>query len=171
MQNHFELFDLPVSFEIDLSALDAAYLKVQGQTHPDRFADATAAEKRVAMQWAIRANEAYKTLKKPLSRAQYLCEYYGADIEAESNTAMPMDFLMQQMQWREALDEAKATKDLRQLDQLMDELRAASKSLIQQLSGLFAQQDYVLAATEVRKLMFLEKLQTEIDHVYSLIDD
>lgn len=171
MQNHFELFNLPVSFDLDNKALDAAYLKVQAQTHPDRFADATAAEKRVAMQWTIRANEAYQILKKPLSRAKYLCELHGADIEAESNTAMPMDFLMQQMQWREALDDAKDSKSLKLLAQLEDELHEASCELIHQLSAIFIQKEYGLAVTNVRKLMFLEKLQTEIDHVYSLIDE
>lgn len=171
MQNHFELFDLPVSFDLDSKALDAAYLKVQAQTHPDRFANATAAEKRVAMQWTIRANEAYQALKKPLSRAQYLCELHGADIAAESNTAMPMEFLMQQMQWRETLDEAKAEKNVVLLEQLTDDLHAENRHLVHQLSVIFAKKEYGLAVTDVRKLMFLEKLQTEIDHVFSQIDE
>ena len=69
MQNHFDLFQLPAKFAIDLGALDAAYRDVQGQVHPDRFVNATDAEKRVAMQWATRANEAYQTLKNPQKRA------------------------------------------------------------------------------------------------------
>ena len=111
MQNHFDLFHLPQQFAVDMAALDAAYREVQAQVHPDRFVNATDAEKRVAMQWATRANEAYQTLKNPQKRAQYLCELNGADLKVESNTAMPMDFLMQQMEWREELEEARATKD------------------------------------------------------------
>ena len=97
MQNHFDLFALPAAFSVDLGALDAAYRDVQGQVHPDRFVNATDAEKRVAMQWATRANEAYQTLKNPQKRAQYLCELHGVDLKTESNTAMPAAFLMQQM--------------------------------------------------------------------------
>ncbi|MFA9216411.1 MAG: Fe-S protein assembly co-chaperone HscB, partial [Sphingomonadaceae bacterium] len=112
MQNHFELFQLPQRFALDTSALDVAYRDVQGRVHPDKFVNATDAEKRVAMQWATRANEAYQTLKNPQKRAQYLCELHGVDLQTESNTAMPMAFLMQQMEWREALGEARAHKDL-----------------------------------------------------------
>jgi len=106
MQNHFDLFQLPARFDLDMGALDAAYRDVQGRVHPDRFVNAGNAEKRVAMQWATRANEAYQTLKNPQKRAQYLCELNGVDLQTDSNTAMPMAFLMQQMEWREALGEA-----------------------------------------------------------------
>ena len=124
MQNHFDLFQLPARFALDMGALDAAYRDVQGRVHPDRFVNATDAEKRVAMQWATRANEAYQTLKNPQKRAQYLCELNGVDLQTESNTAMPMDFLMQQMEWREALGEARADKDIDALEAL-DERSAA----------------------------------------------
>ncbi len=105
--DHFQLFDLPPRFALDMAALDSAYRSVQGQVHPDRFAAGTAAENRVAMQWATQANEAYRTLKSPLKRAAYLCERAGVPIDAESNTTMPTEFLMQQLQWREALDDAR----------------------------------------------------------------
>ena len=113
MQNHFDLFHLPARFTLDMGALDAAYRDVQGQVHPDRFVNATDAEKRVAMQWATRANEAYQTLKNPQKRARYLCELNGVDLQTESNTAMPMAFLMQQMEWREELGEARAAQGCR----------------------------------------------------------
>jgi len=113
MQNHFVLFHLPQRFAIDMKALESAYHEVQNQAHPDKFAQATGAEKRVAMQWATRANEAYQTLKNPLKRAAYLCELHGVDLQTESNTSMPPVFLMQQMEWREELDDAKAGKDMR----------------------------------------------------------
>src|SRR3954462_3060365 len=112
MQNHFELFHLPQRFAIDTAALDAAYHEVQNQVHPDKFINATDSEKRVAMQWATRANEAYRTLKSPFKRAAYLCELNGIELQTESNTAMPREFLMQQMEWREALEDANAAKDL-----------------------------------------------------------
>src|SRR6187402_2990730 len=105
--DHFQLFDLLPRFALDMAALDHAYRSVQGQVHPDRFAASTAAENRVAMQWATQANEAYRTLKSPLKRAAYLCERAGVPIDAESNTTMPTEFLMQQLHWREALDDAR----------------------------------------------------------------
>src|SRR5579872_2769248 len=118
MQNHFELFKLPQQFTVDASALDQAYRQVQSQVHPDKFVSGSDTEKRVAMQWATRANEAYQTLKSPLKRASYLCELQGVDLETESNTAMPRAFLMQQMEWRELLDDAKADKNLAALEKL-----------------------------------------------------
>ena len=122
MKNHFELFQLPLMFEIDAQQLDAAYRELQSRVHPDKFVTATDAEKRVAMQWATRANEAYQTLKNPLKRAMYLCEMNGVDLGTESNTAMPVSFLMQQIEWREALDEARDTKNQTALEQLESEL-------------------------------------------------
>ena len=105
MQNHFELFHLPQQFTLNQADLDAAFREVQTRVHPDKFVQASDAEKRVAMQWSTRANEAYQTLKKPLQRATYLCELQGIDLQTESNTNMPAAFLMQQMEWREAFDD------------------------------------------------------------------
>src|SRR5687767_2342346 len=127
MQNHFELFHLPQRFAVDPAALDAAYREVQNRVHPDKFTTATDTEKRVAMQWATRANEAYQTLKSPFRRAAYLCELNGIDLQTESNTAMPADFLMQQMEWREALEEARAENDLSALEALDGEMREVRK--------------------------------------------
>ena len=104
--NDFELFGLPPRFAQDRAALDARWRALQAEVHPDRFAAQGAAAQRVAMQWAVRVNEAYQRLKDPLKRAAYLCELHGAPVDAENNTAMPPAFLMQQMEWREALDEA-----------------------------------------------------------------
>ena len=101
MQNHFALFQLPLQFSIDMDSLNAAYREVQNRVHPDKFANATDAEKRVAMQWATLANEAYQTLKNPLKRAMYFCQLHGVDLQIETNTAMPRDFLIQQMEWRD----------------------------------------------------------------------
>jgi molecular chaperone HscB len=170
MQNHFQLFQLPVVFAVDTAALEKAYHSVQSQAHPDKFAHATGAEKRVAMQWATRANEAYKTLKNPLKRAAYLCELHGVDLEVESNTAMPTAFLMQQMEWREALDDAKAAKSVSALDALEKELRAARKEEIDHVAVQLEAQDFKEAGKTIRKLMFLEKFGEEIGDAFAILD-
>ena len=171
MQNHFELFHLPQRFEIDLAALDRAYHEVQNQAHPDRFAAATGAEKRVAMQWATRANEAYQTLKKPLARAKYLCELNGVDLQVESNTAMPPAFLMQQMEWREKLEDAHVAKDIGELESLEGELLAARKEEIANLAARLDAGDFHAAALGVRRMMFVEKFEDEVARIFDLVSD
>jgi len=170
MQNHFDLFNLPQQFTIDANALDLAYRQVQSQVHPDKFASGSDTEKRVAMQWATRANEAYQTLKSSLKRASYLCELQGVDLETESNTAMPRAFLMQQMEWRELLDDAKAGKDLAALEQLDAELRAARSAEVAQIGALLDAKDFNTAAQAIRQLMFLEKFGSEISQLFELLE-
>src|SRR6185369_5500679 len=106
------------------------YRDLQGRVHPDRFAASTEAERRVAMQWAALANEAYRTLRDPLERARYLLQLKGFDTGEESNTSMPTDFLMQQMEWREAAAEARAERDARGLDRLRTELDHARDGML-----------------------------------------
>jgi molecular chaperone HscB len=170
MQNHFELFHLPQRFAIDTSALEKAYREVQSRVHPDKFARATDAEKRVAMQWATRANEAYQTLKNPFKRAAYLCELNGIDLQIESNTAMPREFLMQQMEWREMLEDAKASRDIDALQKLETELNAARKAEVAQIGVLLDVQDFPKAAQYTRQLMFLEKLSEEVTLVFEKLE-
>jgi molecular chaperone HscB len=170
MQNHFELFKLPARFDIDLAALDAAYRDVQGRVHPDRFVNAGDTEKRVAMQWATRANEAYQTLKNPLLRARYLVELNGIDLQTESNTAMPMDFLMQQMEWREALGEARAARDGEALDELDAQLRHERKQRLGQIARELDAGNYGQAAQDVRALMFLDKFGDEVQYAFEALD-
>ena len=170
MQNHFDLFQLPQRFAIDMAALDKAYHEVQNRVHPDKFAHASDAEKRVAMQWATRANEAYQTLKSPFKRAAYLCELNGIDLQIESNTAMPTGFLIQQMEWRETLDDAKAAKDVDALEQLEAELRTARKAEVAQIGELLDAGDFDQAAQRVRQLMFLERFGDEIAHVFEAME-
>ena len=170
MQNHFDLFQLPQRFAIDTAALDKAYHEVQNRVHPDKFAHASDAEKRVAMQWATRANEAYQTLKSPFKRAAYLCELNGIDLQVESNTAMPTGFLMQQMEWRETLDDAKAAKDAEALEELEAELRTARKTEVVQIGELLDANDFAQAAQHVRQLMFLERFGDEIAHVFEAME-
>lgn len=170
MHNHFELFGLPARFDVDMAALDAAYREVQGRVHPDRFVNATDAEKRVAMQWATRANEAYQTLKNPQKRAQYLCELNGVDLQTESNTAMPMAFLMQQMEWREELGDARAAKDADALDALDKQVRVERKSMLADVGRQLDAGDFTKAAEGVRALMFLDKFGDEVQYAYEAIE-
>jgi len=162
MQNHFELFQLPQQFSLDMSQLDRAYHEVQNQVHPDKFVQAGDAEKRVAMQWATRANEAYQTLKKPLKRATYLCELQGVDLQTESNTSMPASFLMQQMEWREAFDDARQANDFDALFALEKELRSALNAKLLQVGSTLDKADFAAAAQEIRTCMFLEKFIADI---------
>lgn len=162
-RNYFELFGLLPAYAIDGKRLDAAYRDVQSQVHPDRFAAATNAERRRSMQWATLANEAYQTLKKPLSRARYLVKLHGIDTEEETNTVMPAEFLMQQMEWRETVAEAKEARDQQALQRVDSDLRQAQGSLLGQLqTALDERHDFPRGATLVRELRFLEKLQEEI---------
>ena len=163
MQNHFELFQLSVGFEINPDQLDVAYREIQSRVHPDRFVAASSAEQRVAMQWATRANEAYQTLRDPLKRASYLCQLQGIDLQAESNTAMPMEFLMQQMAWREQLDDSRT--DPAALQQLESAITEESKDLLTRIAQQLAVPDYVEAAQLLRQLMFLEKFMADLDRL------
>ncbi len=168
----FVLFGLPKTFRLSLSELDSRYRDVQAQVHPDRFANAPEGERRLSMQWATRANEAYLTLKKPLERAKYLLELAGHDLQAESNTAMPADFLMEQMEWREAVMEARAGGDHHELEHLYQRLRGDIDGRYDEVAALLDDaRDYALATDRVRRLMFLEKLLYEIDDALASLDD
>jgi molecular chaperone HscB len=163
-KNHFELFNLPKTYALDTQALDRAYREVQREVHPDRFVSASDAEKRLAAQWATQANEAYRTLKSPLNRGRYLLKLNGIDTEEERNTAMPLEFLLQQMEWREAVESAKAVKDEAMLESLTKQKHAEETSLFTLLRDQLSDGTNMLAAKEtVRKLRFLEKLGEEID--------
>lgn len=170
MENHFDLFQMPARFAIDAAQLDAAYRELQGRVHPDKFAAASDPEKRVAMQWATRANEAYKTLKSPLHRAAYLCELHGIDLGIESNTAMPPAFLMQQMEWREALDEARSTRDMAQLEALEQSLNAVRREMTERIGELLDQSQFVQAGQRVRELMFVEKFGEEVARTFEALE-
>jgi molecular chaperone HscB len=164
----YTLFGLPPTFALDRAQLDERWRQLQTQVHPDRFAAEGAAAQRVAMQWAVRVNEAYRRLKDPLARAQYLCELRGAAIDAEHNTAMPAAFLMQQMTWREALDEA---RDLASVERLDDEIAADERRRFAELGHLLdAQGDAVAAAAEVRALMFVHRFRADIARRIEALD-
>jgi len=157
----FTLFGLPQRYALDRGELDRHWRKLQAEVHPDRFASQGTAAQRVAMQWAVRVNEAYRRLKDPLARGAYLCELRGAPIDAHDNTAMPPAFLMQQMEWREALDEAVAAGAVQAID---GEVAAHEKAQLEQLRRQLDEQgDAVAAANTVRALMFVAKFRHDID--------
>lgn len=160
--NDFELFGIAPRFEQERAELDARWKALQAEVHPDRFAAEGAAAQRVAMQWAVRVNEAYQRMKDPLKRAAYLCELNGAPLQAEKNTAMPASFLMQQMAWREALEEASGEAAL---SALHDEVVEKRRELLAQLgTTLDVQKDWHAAAQQVRALMFVERFAHDVEH-------
>lgn len=164
--NDFVLFGLKQAFAQDRGVVDARWKELQREAHPDKFASHGAAAQRVAMQWSVRINEAYQRLKDPLKRASYLCELAGFPIQAHSNTAMPAQFLMQQMEWREALDDA---ADAAAVERLLADVQASRQELLGQCArDLDEDRDPAGAVANVRALMFLDKftqdLNQRLDH-------
>ncbi len=157
----FELFRLPQRFAQERADIDSRWKDLQREAHPDRFAGQGAAAQRVAMQWSVRINEAYQRLKDPLKRAAYLCELRGVAIQAENNTAMPPDFLLEQMEWRESLDDARDEAELEQLSERVLQRRREMLSQIQQLLDL--EGDAPAAAQQVRALMFIERFAGDVE--------
>ncbi|MBM3347364.1 MAG: Fe-S protein assembly co-chaperone HscB, partial [Betaproteobacteria bacterium] len=171
-RDHFALFGLPRRYAVDLPALESRYRELQREVHPDRFATAPAAEQRMSMEMATRVNEAYRTLKSPLSRARHLLELRGVDAGIDTDTAMPREFLLQQMGWRETLEEAAQAGDAERLGALEAEVRteaanahAALEQALEAGDGDGAgggEAEGRAAAGLVRRLMFLDKLREEI---------
>jgi molecular chaperone HscB len=159
--NDFILFGLVEKFAQDASNLDTKWKALQREAHPDKFAAQGATAQRLAMQWSVRINEAYQRLKDPLKRAAYLCELRGAPINAENNTAMPAAFLMQQIEWREAADDA--TSD-GQIETLLAEVTASKQYLLAQCGrALDETNDPQAGSSLVRSLMFIEKFESELE--------
>ena len=167
----FSLFDLPRTFTVDQTVLDTRYRELQAQVHPDKFAQAVDTQKRLSMQWATRANEAYQTLKSPLQRATYLLKLADFDVGAESNTAMPAAFLMEQMEWREAVMDAKAGKDVAALEKIDELLQTEITARFTSIGQLLDQSDWAKAAEQVRCQMFLEKLRHDLADTIDELED
>jgi len=160
--NDFELFGVPATFAQQLPLLEERWKDLQRNAHPDRFAAQGAAAQRLAMQWSVRINEAHKRLRSPLKRAAYLCELNGAPIAAETNTAMPPEFLVQQMEWREALDDATTPEAV---ERLHDEVEAGRARALSSLDRLIDEQgDHPAAAQQVRALMFIERFAHDVEN-------
>jgi molecular chaperone HscB len=157
----FTLFGLPQAQALDRPTLDARRRDLQAQVHPDRFACEGVAAQRMAMQRAVRVNEAYQRLKDPLSRAAYLCELRGVPVQAERNTAMPAAFLQQQMRWREALEEAASADEVAALDEQVQRDEAEMRRALAAL--LDTQDNTAAAAAQVRALMFVARFRHDIE--------
>ena len=169
--NYFELFGLNPQFSIDLSKLESNYRAIQSTSHPDRFVTCTSAEKLQSIQTATLANEAYLTLKSPALRARYLLGLQGIDAIHETNTHMPHDFLMQQMEWRETMDDAKHAKDVVALESLLAEMQAEAKQLQASLVDLFdTTQNFPTATDVTRKLIFIDKVCADIHKTIEHLD-
>ena len=157
----FSLFGLPRRQAQERAEIEARWKALQAQVHPDKFAAQGPSAQRLAMQWALRVNEAHQRLRDPLRRAAYLCELRGAALQMESNTRMPASFLMEQMAWREALDEASGVAAVQALD---EEVAARERALLADTARLLDEADDAAAAAEqVRALMFIARFRADID--------
>ena len=161
--NFFELFGLKNTFKLDANTLETNYRAIQSASHPDRFVTATSTEKLHSLQTATLANEAYLILKNPANRAKYCLALQNIDAINELNTNMPADFLMQQMDWREAMEDAKNAKNIVALEQLLTEMQAEAESLQAELIDLLDEKkDYMSATDATRKLIFIDKVSADI---------
>jgi molecular chaperone HscB len=168
-RNHFQLFGLPARYRVDQDALDAAYRALQTEVHPDRYASASDADKRLALQASARVNEAYRALKDPVQRAQYLLSLSGVDAVGETDTQLPLDFLERQLERREEASEALANEDERTLSSLRDSVRAEARELEDRLARDL-DVDLASARPRVRELTFLAKLADDIDAMAASLD-
>jgi molecular chaperone HscB len=171
MNNYFEFLSLPQQFEVDLKALENNYRKIQSDSHPDRFVTASASEKLTSMQTATIANEAYLTLKSPSLRGAYLLGLSGIVAIDEKNNQMPADFLMQQMEWREGVEDAEHARDITALEQLLDEIAVEDKQLQRTLSTQFLQNQLTDATDSTRKLIFMDKVRADIIKAIEKLED
>ena len=170
-RDHFDLLGFERRQGIDVAELERVYQDVQSQVHPDKHAHQGASDQRLAMQWATRVNEAYLTLKSPLKRAEYLLRLAGHDPQIERNTAMPADFLIEQMEWRERVETARNSGDAAGLDAFHRQIRSDINRQHGDLTQILdADRDYRQAAQIVRQLMFKEKLLHDIDEALAVVE-
>jgi molecular chaperone HscB len=166
-RDYFALFGLQRAFKLEINALEQSYRAMQSEVHPDRFAHAGEQEKRLSMQWSSRINEAYRVLRNPMERANYLLQLRGVEALSAHDTSMPSDFLMQQMEWREMLEDARSGTDEAALAKLEKSLRSELKALEKMLGdALDNHADSVLAALTLRKMKFLNKLLAEVGEAF-----
>jgi molecular chaperone HscB len=170
-RNHFELFGLPERFRFDADVLDRAYHALQSEVHPDRFAADGESARRVALQSSARVNEAYRALKDPVDRAQYLLSLHGVDALAETDSALPLEFLERQLERRETASDAFAVRDASALETLLAAVRADGSALEHRLAMLLdADGAWDAARMHVRELKFLGKLAADIDAMLGELD-
>jgi len=171
-QNYFEMFSIDVATEVDLQQLNQKNRELQQQVHPDRFANGTEAEKREAMQKTSLINQAYNTLKNPVSRLQYMLDLNGVDMNAETDTSMDGAFLMEQMELREVIADVRSQDDpLATLERIASELKQKMTALIAEFDGEFKQGAFDQGRNIVRKLQFINKAQHEVNELTEQLED
>lgn len=169
-QSFFALFGLEEGFDVDEKALEEAYVSLQKQFHPDRYASLPDHERRAATQWSMRINEGYQTLKDPLSRAIYLLSIRGVGLE--ENPSLPSDFLMTQMMLREALEEIEQSRALTELDRFKDKLKQSVADQCDSLSSHFDKDSAAGVKSAIYALQFLKKLERDMLRLEDrLLDD
>lgn len=171
-RNHFELFGLPVRFRLDAGALDAAYRRLQSEVHPDRFASGSDADRRLALQASARVNEAYRTLREPVTRAEYLLSLHGIDATRETDTQLPLEFLERQLERREQASDAAAAHDTDALNAAIDEVRDEARTLEDTLHACLDERSaYAEARMPVRELRFLHKVAEDLAGLDAALDE
>ncbi|NOQ88255.1 MAG: Fe-S protein assembly co-chaperone HscB [Gammaproteobacteria bacterium] len=170
--NFFELFELPVSYEVDLNKVQQHYMALQKLVHPDKFANGSDQEKRLSMQQTSWINEAQATLKDPVLRAIYLLSLKGTDINLENETTMDAAFLMQQLETRERLENIKNESDpLAALDVMAKELKSSTGDMMKSFAQSYDADQIDDAREWIRKLQFMQKAKKEINTLTADIED
>ncbi|AAN55307.1 co-chaperone HscB [Shewanella oneidensis MR-1] len=173
--NYFELFKFPPTFDIDTAVLADRYRELQRAVHPDKFANDTEQQRLLSVQRTAQVNDGYQTLKDPIRRAEHMLSLRGIDLSHETTTVKDTAFLMQQMEWREALEDIRESIDHQAIiNELYDSFAAyrlkLTKLLAAQLSS-GSDEDALLAADQVRKLKFMAKLQDELTRIEDALLD
>lgn len=172
MNNPFALFDLPVSFQLDQDLLATRYLALQKSLHPDNFSAASAQEQRLAIQKSAEINDALRTLKDPISRADSIIAIHTGEVEnVEEKSSKDISFLMQQMEWRETLENIENRKDTDELTAFTKEINQIRHAILSELSTALGEQRWDIARAMTDKLRFIKKLQTEIERVEETLLD
>jgi molecular chaperone HscB len=170
-RNHFELFGLPARFHVDAGTLERAYRALQSDVHPDRHAAGSDAEKRLALQASARVNEAYRALQDPVARAEYLLHLRGVDVRTETDNALPVAFLTEQLERREDAEEAADAQDEQRLAALVDSVRADAAGLETEVEAALDAGDLDRGRRRVRELRFLARLVEDLDEMRAVVLD
>ena len=172
MNNPFALFDLPVAFQVDSALLNERYLALQKSLHPDNFSAASAQEQRLAIQKSAEINDALRILKDPIARADSIIALNTGEQEnPEEKSNKDIGFLMQQMEWRETLENIENRQDTDELTAFAQEINQFRHAILSELSTALNAQQWDIARAITDKLRFIKKLQTEIERVEETLLD
>ncbi len=174
-KNYFELFGLPVNYVIDRKELSERYRDLQRAVHPDKFAAGSDQERRLSMQGSTMINEAFQTLKDPMLRAKYLLALHGSEMSAGSQSTQDMEFLMEQMELREELADAKGKLDpFATVSNILSDIDERIKVLVDKLTIQFdsATPEHLEQAHDiVLKMQFLQKLRQDAESLEAELED